>query len=143
MSATTSPWTRTLATALLAACVGLGSACSSDSDDCPLNENDPAKYVIVGFWKTTDCSGDPVQKNAFPVTADAPCYCWPGGSGENSAHAFSCDKAAKTFTYKQHTDLVCGEGSNSNVKTVHTDKCVQDNPPTLYARILDYGACAN
>jgi len=122
------------------------SACSSEGtsdEDCTKNTDDLSSYVQVGFWKTTDCSGDPIQTNNFPIANDAPCYCWPGSSGENSAHLFQCDKAAKSFTYKQHTDLVCGEGSNSNSKTVHIDKCVQDYPPTLYSKIIDFGACAN
>ncbi len=119
----------------------LAGACSSSADDdCIKNADDPARYVTVGFWTTTDCSGTPTSTNAFPVVNDAPCYCWPGHSGENSASQFSCDTTASSFTYKQHTTLTCS-GGNSNTKTVYTDKCVQDVPPTLYAKIIDFQAC--
>lgn len=121
--------------------VGVAVGCSSEDDGCDKHAADATRYVLVGFWKTTDCSGDPIETNAFEVKADAPCYCWPGGSGENSAHKFSCDVDAKSFTYTQHTTLTCS-GGNSNVKTVYTDKCVQDVPPTLYAKILDFSACS-
>ncbi|MCO4763139.1 MAG: hypothetical protein KC502_16600 [Myxococcales bacterium] len=119
-----------------------GAGCSSSAEDagCTKNPDDPTRYVTVGFWKTTDCSGDPIQTNAFPIAADAPCYCWPGSAGENSAYKFSCDAKAKSFTYTQHTTLTCS-GGNNNTKTVYTDKCVQDVPPTLYARIIDFKAC--
>ncbi len=116
-------------------------ACSSDTEDsCDRHAADPTRYVEVGFWKTTDCSGDPISTNHFPVASDAPCYCWPGGSGNNSAYQFSCDVSARSFTYTQHTTLTC-DGGNSNTKTVYTDQCVQDVPPTLYAKILDFQAC--
>ena len=119
------------------------SACSSD-DDCPTNPEDPTQYVIVGFWTTTDCSGDPVATNAFPVEPESPCYCWPGNSGENSADTFSCDPENATFTYTQYNSLTCGEDDTTpTVKTIYSDRCEQDIPPTLYARILDYGACAS
>ena len=114
--------------------------CSSDEGGCDKNAEDPARYVTVGFWKTTDCSGAPISTNFFPVTSDAPCYCWPGSSGDNSAFKFSCDVSAKSFTYTQHTTLTCN-GGNTNTKTVYTDQCVQDVPPTLYAKILNYQAC--
>ena len=121
--------------------LGLAAACSStDDSDCSKNADDATRYVTVGFWTTTDCSGTPISTNAFPVASDAPCYCWPGHSGENSAFQFSCDTTANAFTYKQHTTLTCS-GGNSNTKTVYTDKCVQDVPPTLYAKIIDFQAC--
>ena len=132
-----------LAAALaLIAAASLTVGCSSDDGEgsCDPNAEDPSRYVTVGFWKTTDCSGDPISTNSFPVTSDAACYCWPGGSGENSAYKFSCDVGAKSFTYTQHTTLTCS-GGNNNTKTVYTDQCVQDVPPTLYAKILNYQAC--
>jgi len=117
-------------------------ACGSD-DECPPNQDDPSQYVIVGFWSSTDFSGEPVATNAFPVKAESPCYCWPGNSGENSADTFSCDPENGTFTYTQYNSLTCGEDDNSPTpKTIYSDQCKQDIPPTLYAKIIDYGACA-
>ena len=81
-------------------------------------------------------------ENAFPVVQDAPCYCWPGNSGENSADTFSCDTEAMTFTYTQYNTLTCGEGDNTpTVKTIYSDKCEQDIPENLYSKIIDFGAC--
>lgn len=127
--------------------LGLALLCAawscSDSDDsgCTVHALDATQYVIVGFWTTSDCSGEPVAQNAFPVAKDAPCYCWPGHSGENSADTFVCDAAAKTFTYTQFNSLTCGAGDTTpTVKTVTMD-CKQDIPPTLSTRIVNFGAC--
>ena len=114
----------------------------SSSDSCDPNPTDASQYVIVGFWKTTDCSGDPIITNAFPVGQSDPCYCWPGNSGENSADTFVCDAAAQTFTYTQYNSLTCGADDDTpTVKTVYTTECHQDIPPTLYSKIVDFGAC--
>jgi hypothetical protein len=112
--------------------------------DCLPNPSDPTQYVIVGFWNgDPQCAGDPIMTNAFPVEADAPCYCWPGNSGENSADGFACDPSANSFTYTQYNSLSCGEGDNTpTVKTTYTDQCTQDIPMNLYSKIVDYGACA-
>lgn len=112
----------------------------ANATECELNPEDPA-YVQIGFWMNSDCSGEPIKINSFPVEADAPCYCWPGNSGENSAIDFSCDPDAQSFTYTQYTTLTCGGGNGGVVKTSYTDKCEQDIPPTLYSKIVDYGAC--
>jgi len=123
--------------------VTMNGCSSDDSSSCPKNPDDASKYVIVGFWKTKDCSGDPIQTNAFPVDNSAGCYCWPGNSGKNSAKAFSCDAKANSFTYTQFTNLTCEPNSTSSgrVKTSYTDKCVQDYPPVLYAKITNFSAC--
>ena len=135
-------WWRALVGMMVGFCALGVSGCDSEADDCPVNPDDPTKYVIVGFWKTTDCSGDPETTNAFPVEGNAPCYCWPGNSGENSADTFSCDPDTNSFTYVQYGSLTCGQDDNTPTsKTVYTDRCEQDIPPTLYARIVDYGAC--
>ena len=119
------------------------AAVDPSDDDCSLNPMDPERFVIVGFWATDDCSGDPIATNAFPVTDDGSCYCWPGHSGENSADDFSCDATAGTFTYTQYGSLTCGEDDPTpTVKTVSVDACHQDIPPTLYTRIVDMGPCA-
>jgi len=131
--------------------LGLALVCAawscSDGDDsgCIVNPLDTTQYVIVivivGFWTTSDCSGDPVAQNAFPGAKDAPCDCWPGHSGENSADTFVCDAAAKTFTYTQFNSLTGGAGDTTpTVKTVTMD-CKQDIPPTLSPRIVNFGAC--
>jgi hypothetical protein len=125
---------------LVLACSAIGTAC--DEEDCPTNPEDPERYVTVGFWSTTDCSGDPIATNSFPVENSGGCYCWPGNSGENSADTFSCDAASKTFTYTQYGSLTCGEDDDTpTVKTVYTDRCEQDIPPTIYSRILDFSVC--
>ena len=80
--------------------------------------------------------------NAFPVTPDAGCYCWPGSSGENSADRFSCNREQRSFTYTQYGSLTCGEDDNTPTeKTVYTERCEQDIPPTLYSRIINFEAC--
>jgi hypothetical protein len=105
---------------------------------CAPNVSDSARYATVGFWKTSDCSGDPVTTNAFPINSTAGCYCWPGNSGENS-----CDAAAQTVTIVQYNSLTCGAGDDTpTTKTFHVDKCEQDIPPTLYSRVLEMGPCA-
>ena len=120
---------------------GLFSSCNSD-DECPLNPEDSSQFVIVGFWSTSDCSGEPIAKNSFPVDSSEECYCWPGNSGENSADTFKCDVENKAFIYTQYGSLTCGEDDNTpTVKTVFTDQCKQDIPPTIYSRILEYDAC--
>ena len=121
------------------------AACDSSSkeEECPVNPEDPEQYIIVGFWDVDDCSGDPIAINSFPVDNTAECYCWPGNSGENSADSFSCDPDSQSFTYTQYGSLTCGEDDNTPTsKTVYTDRCEQDIPPTLYSQIIDYGACA-
>ena len=124
-------------------CGILGQLMSCDTvDECPVNPEDPTKYVIVGFWDTDDCSGEPIATNAFPIDNSDGCYCWPGNSGENSADDFSCDPDNASFTYTQYGSLTCGEDDDTpTTKTVYTDKCEQDIPPTLYSQIIDYGAC--
>ncbi|MCO4770070.1 MAG: hypothetical protein KDA24_08585 [Deltaproteobacteria bacterium] len=98
--------------------------------------------VVIGFWDNADCSGDPLTTNSFPIEPDAVCYCWPGNSGQNSARSFSCNGGDGSFTYDQYTTLVCGdEGASPTTKTSFTTECEQDIPPTLYSRIVDYGAC--
>ena len=117
------------------------SACDS-AEECPVNPEDSSKYVIVGFWETDDCSGEPIAKNSFPIDNSDGCYCWPGNSGENSAEDFECDTDNNAFVYTQYGSLTCGEGDNTpTTKTVYTDKCEQDIPPTLYSQIIDYTAC--
>ncbi len=133
---------RSVSPLILLALVGVVILAGCSDDDCELNPDDPTQYVVVGFWSSADCSGDPVATNAFPVESTAPCYCWPGHSGENSADTFMCDPANRTFTYTQYGSLTCGEDDDTpTVKTVYSDQCKQDIPPTLYAKILDYGAC--
>ena len=123
------------------------AACSTGSTTgegtCDPNPEDPSRFVIVGFWdEDASCSGDPMITNAFPVSEDAGCYCWPGNSGSNSADGFSCTPSENSFTYIQYNSLTCGEGDDSPVsKTVYTEACEQDYPPNLYAKIIDYGAC--
>ena len=101
-----------------------------------------AGRVIIGFWTTSDCSGDPVNTNSFPVEPTADCYCWPGHSGENSAQAFSCNGGDGSFSYDQYVSLDCAtSGATATTKTSWSTACEQDIPPTLYSRILDYSAC--
>ena len=122
-------------------CFFMMLSCDSN-EDCPVNPEYPSKYVIVGFWSNTDCSGDPVAVNSFPVKATEGCYCWPGNSGENSADQFSCNPDQQSFTYTQYGSLTCGADDNTPTqKTVYMDQCKQDIPPTLYSKIINYGAC--
>jgi len=125
---------------LMGACADGGA-----DDECPPNETDPSTYVIVGFWnEDPSCSGEPMITQAFPVTADAGCYCWPGNSGENSADAFSCDVDAGSFTYTQYNSLTCGDDDDTpTVKTSTLDDCRQDIPDNLYSKIVDFGACGD
>lgn len=121
-------------------------ACSNggpDTDSCQPNPDDPTQYVVVGFWDNDpSCSGEPMITNSFPTDASADCYCWPGNSGENSADSYTCDADAGSFTYTQYNSLSCGEGDDTpTVKTVYTDRCEQDIPGNLYAKIVDFGAC--
>jgi hypothetical protein len=118
---------------------------ASETGSCEPNPADAERYVIVGFWVDDDtCSGNPTITNAFPVSAADGCYCWPGSSGENSADSFSCDTDAQTFSYTQYNSLTCGEDDDTpTLKTVSTDACTQDIPPTLHAKIVDYGACSS
>jgi len=118
-----------------------GSDGSDDSSECVTNDQDPSRYVLVGFYKTTDCSGEPVQVNAFPVDPGASCYCWPGSSGKNSADAFTCDANLRTFTYTQYNSLTCGAGDDTPTTKTVSESCEQDIPPELYSKIIDYGAC--
>lgn len=116
-------------------------ACGTETGECEAIEEAEGR-VTVGFWETDDCSGEPLITNSFPVETDAPCYCWPGNSGENSADSFSCDTDEGSFTYVQYGSLECGDGDDTpTVKTVYTKTCTQDIPPTLYAMILDDSAC--
>ena len=132
----------TLIATLFLTCLLIFSSCDS-SEDCPVNPEDPSKYVIVGFWSTTDCSGDPIAINSFPVEATVDCYCWPGNSGENSADQFSCNPDKQSFTYTQYGSLTCGEDDPTPTqKTVYMDQCKQDIPATIYSKIINYGACA-
>ena len=109
---------------------------------CGTNADDPARYATVGFWKTSDCSGDPVATNAFPINDTAGCYCWSGSSGENSADSFSCDAAAETVSIVQYNSLTCGADDNTPTpKTFYLGRCEQDTPATLYSRVLDMGPC--
>ena len=117
----------------------LARACDK-AGDCEAGEEGEGR-VVVGFWETDDCGGDPVAVNSFPVEADAECYCWPGSSGQNSADGFTCEGDGG-FTYTQYNSLDCGAGDDSpTTKTVYTDACQQDIPPTIYAKVLDISAC--
>ena len=119
-----------------------------------LNFNEPAAqmsapraedadhFVTISFWRTNDCSGEPVASNSFPVDyASERCYSWPGRSGTNSATRFIC--GANSFTYTQWTTLTCSGGRNppGMMKTNYSDQCTQDVPPTLYAKITDFSGC--
>jgi len=81
--------------------------------------------------------------NRFPVHyGDTQCYTWPGRSGENSASRFSCGR--DSFSYTQWTTLTCSGGQNASGtrKTPMLTGCIQDVPPTLYSRIIDFSGCA-
>ena len=109
---------------------------------CAPHSRDTTRYAVVGFWKSSDCSGEPIKTNSFPINSTAGCYCWPGNSGENSADSFTCDPGAKTVTIVQYNSLTCGEGDDTPTpKTFHLNECKQDMPPTLYARVVDMGPC--
>jgi hypothetical protein len=124
---------------------GSSEPSGSATDDCTPNPTDPTQYVVVGFWNNDPtCSGEPMITNAFPVAQGAPCYCWPGNSGENSADTFVCDPTTNSFTYTQYNSLTCGvDDDTPTVKTSYTDRCEQDIPENLYAQIIDYGACGS
>ena len=130
--------TARLFVSVLMTVVGIGCGSTGSNDSCPTNAPS-TRFVQIGFWKTSDCSGNSIATNNFPVDPAAPCYCWPGHSGENSANSFKCDKAASSFTYTQYQSLSCG--GTPMVKTSYTTKCQQDIPPTLYAKIVDFTAC--
>ena len=114
--------------------------CGTTNENCdviPEGEN----RVVVGFWETEDCSGEPVMTNSFPIDSNAECYCWPGHSGENSADSFQCNSDG-SFTYTQYGSLDCGISDDSPTeKTVYSDVCQQDIPPTIYAKIIDNSIC--
>lgn len=118
-----------------------GAGTGGTAGDCTLLPEDPTKYVIVGSWKTADCSGAPIAQSAFPLDDSAGCYCWPGHSGMNSASGFTCDKAAGTFAYDQTPTLTCDPSMGSTHKVWSTTDCKQDVPPTLYGKIIDISAC--
>lgn len=125
--------------ALLFSLMSLGG-CRDDGECDAIAEGDGR--VVVGFWDNDDCSGDPIITNSFPVLSDAPCYCWPGNSGENSADTYACDPDNDAFTYVQYNSLDCGSGDDSPTsKTVYSTTCTEDIPPTLHAMIIDYAAC--
>ena len=101
------------------------------------------RYVTIGFWTDSACGGTPVSSNQFPVHfGDTQCYTWPGRSGENSASRFSC--GANSFSYTQWTTLTCSGGQvpAGTRKTGTLTECIQDVPPTLYARIIDFSGCS-
>jgi hypothetical protein len=103
---------------------------------------DAEHFVTISFWRTDDCSGEPVASNRFPVDYGSErCYSWPGRSGANSATNFIC--SADGFTYTQWTTLTCSGGRNppGMVKTNYSDQCTQDVPPTLHAKITDFSGC--
>lgn len=109
---------------------------------CQLNSANPDRYVTVGFWRDSNCSGDPIAQNHFPINGTAGCYCWPGNSGANSADSFSCDPEARTITIVQYNSLTCGTGDDTPTeKTFRTEGCHQDIPPTIYSKVLDMGPC--
>ncbi len=115
-------------------------ACATATEGCDANATDPTRYVIVGFWdEDPTCSGDPMITNAFPVEAEADCYCWAGNSGENSADTFVCDPDEQSSTYTQYNSLTCGADDDTpTIKTGFTDACLHDIPDNLYAKIVDY-----
>ena len=115
--------------------------CDGEAGACEAIESGGGR-ITVGFWDNDDCSGEPLITNSFPVDPDAPCYCWPGSSGENSADGFSCDPGGESFTYVQYNSLTCGDGDDTpTTKVVYTTACTQDIPPTLSAMVLDDSAC--
>ncbi len=65
---------------------------------------DTGHYVGIGFWKSDDCSGDPMGVNYHNLDfGDTKCYCWTGTDPNgkvhvNSAYKYKCDTAAKSFT---------------------------------------------
>jgi hypothetical protein len=114
---------------------------NSSTDECPVIVEGEDR-VVIGFWETDDCSGDPMITNSFPIDPVAECYCWPGNSGENSADSSNCNDGDGSFTYTQYGSLDCGESDDSPTqKTMYTDSCTQDIPPTIYSMIIDYSAC--
>mgnify|MGYP001226162792 CR=1 FL=1 len=116
------------------------AACGENDESCTVIP-DGENRVVVGFWETEDCSGEPVKTNSFPIDQNASCYCWPGHSGENSADSFQCNSDG-SFTYTQYGSLDCGISDDSPTeKTVYTDTCEQDIPPTIYAKIIDNSPC--
>ena len=121
--------------------VQLLMSCEDKMEECPVIAEEEGR-LLVGFWENDDCSGDPVTTNSFPISSSAECYCWPGNSGENSADDFSCNADEESFTYTQYGSLDCGVSDNTpTTKTVYTNTCTEDIPPTLHAMILDYSPC--
>lgn len=56
---------------------------------------------------------------------------------------FSCDAAAKSFTFKQYALAdKCHSVLGQTVKTAYTDKCVENVPPGLWNKITDFTCCA-
>ena len=55
--------------------IALDYAGETNLGACSPNASDPTRYATVGFWKSTDCSGEPVATNAFPINDTAGCYC--------------------------------------------------------------------
>ncbi len=123
-----------------------GETPDNETETMPTSSAIPeaARTVTVAFWKTDDCSGDPMERGTitFPVDfGDDRCFSWPGHSGENSATDFKC--GVNSLTYTQWTTTTCSGGVQPDGvrKTAYTDRCEQDNPPTLYSRIVDFSGC--
>jgi len=134
-----------LVISILSGCKGSAPTSASTSPAEIENNTLPAgtPLVTIGLWKTDDCSGDMIGTISFPVDyADQQCYSWPGHSGENSATNFVCGD--NSFSYTQWTSLTCSGGQrlDGTRKTVYTDKCQQDVPPTLYSKIIDFSGCS-
>ena len=127
--------------AVVMLCVGCGES-NQVAPSQTANSSGAARFVTIGFWNDSTCSGAPVNTNQFPVDyGDTKCYSWPGRSGTNSASRFTCGPG--TFSYTQWTTLTCSGGQNpeGTRKTDNLTGCTQDVPPTLYARILDFSGC--
>jgi len=124
----------------------LPSITSAPTSPTPVGDakpNGPERYVSVGFWQDSSCTGQPSGVTAFPLNYNSDqCFFWPGRSGENSVSRFSCGE--NTFTYTQWTTLTCtgGQVPTGTIKTVSTSSCIQGVPPTQYAKIIDFSGCA-
>ena len=126
-----------------AACGENGPVTGSTPTAPSVTSGSVGRFVTVGFWQDSTCTGEPSNTTAFPVDhGDTQCFAWPGRSGENSASRFSCGE--QIFNYTQWTTLTCGGGQvpEGTRKTVSTTTCIQGVPPTQYARILDFSGCA-
>ena len=123
-------------------CVG----CGASTQVGPSQSSMPTggeRYVTIGFWTDSTCSGAPASTNRFPVHyGGTQCYSWPGRSGANSASRFAC--GPNSFSYTQWTTLTCSGGQNpgGTRKTDTLTDCTQDVPPTLFARIIEFSGCA-